>query len=273
MRIINKLLIFLILIILSNTAYSVTKEDINLEIGESIVIGGRNFTLITIASNNKMIMKIDNEKYFLSSIEAEHFDGIHIYPGLYYEKTRFMNESIDMNISMNYTCGNDKCETSWETTENCCIDCNCSANDTCYEKRCVKSEFIRCYRDAECKDEDECTEDYCSDFPKLCYNDKITECKHGDGCCPANCTAINDEDCYIEKPKCKTDDDCDDNNLSTIDKCSKITNWCSHELNKTKESETKEEVEVESEITGKTVAVIEKKSFFRILLDWLRGLF
>ena len=273
MRIINKLVIFLILIILSSAVYSVTKENINFEIGESIVIGGRNFTLITIGSNDKMLMKIDNEKHFISTIEPAHINGINIYPGLYYEETRFMNESIDMNISMNYTCGNDRCETSWETTENCCIDCNCSANYTCYEKKCVKSEFLQCYRDVECEDEDECTEDYCSDFPKLCYNEQITECKHGDNCCPINCTAVEDEDCYIEKPKCSTDADCDDDNLSTIDKCSKVTSWCSHELNETKESEAKKEVEAGNEITGKTIEVAEKKGFFRGLLDWLKGLF
>jgi hypothetical protein len=262
----NKLGIFLFLIIIPAVC-SVTKEDINLEAGESIVVGGRNFTLVFIGSNNMMLMKIDNKEHILSTNKTEYINGIYIYPGDYYEETRWHNKSIDLNISMNYTCGNSRCETSWENSENCCIDCNCSANYTCYEKKCVKSEFIQCYRDSDCKDENECTKDYCAEFPKRCYHDKIIECRHGDGCCPLNCTAIDDEDCYVEKPKCKTDADCNDDNANTIDKCSKMTSWCFYTLN-----ETKEKVEVD-EITGKTVIAVENKGLFRKLLDWFRELF
>ncbi|MBW2984344.1 hypothetical protein KY361_04470 [Candidatus Woesearchaeota archaeon] len=267
-----KRLLFLILIMLSVPAYSVTKENINLELWESIVVGGRNFTLVGISAyKDTVMMTIDDEKHAVSTNRTESINGIHISVGWVYKTTRWRNGFAELNISMNYTCGNGKCESRWENHENCCIDCNCSGNYTCYNKKCVKSEFIQCYRNAECRDEYPCTEDYCSGFPKLCYHREITECRHGDGCCPSNCTAVEDEDCYVEKLKCKTDADCDDNNVSTIDKCSKITNWCSHVLN-----ETKGEVEEEN-ITNITVETpkpaVEKKSFLKKLLDWLKGLF
>ncbi len=266
MRIIN---LTLFLIILSASVYSVTKENINLESGESIIVGGRNFTLVAIAADDRMLIAIDGEKHTLSTIKTGHVNGIYIYPEHVYEQKTWRNASIDLNISMNYTCGNGRCENRWENPENCCMDCNCSGNYTCYRKRCFKSEFIQCYRDAECRDDDPCTEDICTDFPRLCYHRKITECSHGDGCCPGNCTVVEDEDCYVEKPKCKIDADCDDNNTGTINKCSKITNWCYYVL-----SEVEEEAEKKVEIKNITVEklIVEKKSFLRRLLDWL-GLF
>ena len=66
------LTLIIFIIILSVPAYSVTKENINLEVGKSVVIGGRNFTLVSISNNDKMLIEIDDEKYVLSSIETEY---------------------------------------------------------------------------------------------------------------------------------------------------------------------------------------------------------
>ena len=266
------LTLIIFIIILSVPAYSVTKENINLEVGKSVVIGGRNFTLVSISNNDKMLIEIDDEKYVLSSIETEYVNGIYIYPINIYSGTASKNPSIDVNISMNYSCGNNKCETPWENSENCCIDCSCSANYTCYNKKCFESTLIQCYKDAECKDNDSCTEDYCQDFPKICKHRNITECRHGDGCCPENCTADEDEDCSVEKPKCKTNADCDDSNASTIDKCSEITNWCYHVPNETKE-EKEEALEIEENVTIEKSEVKKEKSFFQKLIEWIKGLF
>jgi hypothetical protein len=266
----KKLIIFLFLMLLSASAYAVTKEDITLKVGESIVVGGRNFTLVSIGSNDQMLMTIDGEKHILSTIEEEYFDGIYIYPEFVYGIESSLGKALDLNISMNYTCGNGQCEAPWEDSDNCCIDCNCSANYTCYNKKCFKSELIQCYKDSDCKDNDSCTRDYCDSFPLICRHDEITECEHGDGCCPLDCTDADDEDCYVEKPTCETDADCDDNNSSTIDKCSKITNWCYYEADET------EEETVEEEITGDIIAeepIIEKKGLFSRIWGFFKGIF
>ncbi|MBW2965945.1 hypothetical protein KY342_02460 [Candidatus Woesearchaeota archaeon] len=271
------LILLLILMILPKLVFSETKNNLNLEVGESIIIGGKNFTLVTIGSNNKMLFKIDNEKYFISTIEPENFEGLHFSPGIYYEWTNFRDESIEINISIDYTCGNDECESPLENSRNCCADCNCSNSYVCYEKSCVKSEDLKCYNDEKCEDEDPCTKDYCSDFPKLCYNEKITECIHNDSCCPNSCNTTEDEDCQSEKPICKLDIECNDNNISTIDRCNSTSKLCFYELNSTVENnsitENKTTEVEENQITGKIVEKIEKRSFFRELWEWTIELF
>ena len=66
-----------------------------MDIGKSITIGGKNLTLLAIGTNNKMIIQLDDKKYFFSTIELDYNEGLHINPGYYYERTRSTNESID----------------------------------------------------------------------------------------------------------------------------------------------------------------------------------
>ncbi len=51
---------------------------------------------------------------------------------------------------------------------------------------------------ADCGDNDECTMDRVEGAGTclaLCFNEPITDCVHGDGCCPAGCGPSNDADC------------------------------------------------------------------------------
>jgi hypothetical protein len=79
-----------------------------------------------------------------------------------------------------------------------------------------------CDIDNDCSDSNNCSINLCNGYPRKCdYDDStvnITNCMHGDGCCPGKCTYRTDSDCS-EYP-CLDDSFCDDNNASTNDTCS-----------------------------------------------------
>lgn len=57
---------------------------------------------------------------------------------------------------------------------------------------------VACYSNADCNDWIECTVDSCKNAGTeraFCDNAAITFCQDNDGCCPAGCSEINDNDC------------------------------------------------------------------------------
>ena len=64
---------------------------------------------------------------------------------------------------------------------------------------------------------------------------------------------------------CKTDEDCDDNNKCTIDRC--VNKDCKYEVKEDCEEEKKEVKEENGE------EVVGKEGFFRRLFGWLFNLF
>ena len=60
-------------------------------------------------------------------------------------------------------------------------------------------------KDADCFDDDPCTEDKCLNpgtANARCVHRPILVCAHNDGCCPPGCSYLNDNDC---KPECGND--------------------------------------------------------------------
>jgi|GEM_PF-1854748 len=224
------LFLSIILLIISSAAHDSAALSTILEKDESVVVGGRNFTLLSVSSE-KMLMSIDGEQKILSVTEQENCGDIHIIVGLIYWPNKWRNLSIEINITTDFTCGDKICDSAHgESSFNCCRDCNCTAGYTCYNRKCVKSDLIQCYTDEECADSDPCTIDYCSDFPKYCRHDAVTQCKDIDGCCPANCSKDNDWDCTVSLV-CLIDEGCDDNNKTTIDRCYKEKELCYYTIN------------------------------------------
>jgi len=88
-----------------------------------------------------------------------------------------------------------------------------------------------CKSNAECNDNKPETKDECTGSPKKCVNGAVTGCISGDALCPQGCNAISDSDCKNLPPEaetCKTDSDCDDDSLETIDSCVGEPLHCSH---------------------------------------------
>ncbi len=57
---------------------------------------------------------------------------------------------------------------------------------------------IACYSNSQCNDNVACTIDSCKNSGQsisFCSNRPIDFCKNDDGCCPAGCEKINDNDC------------------------------------------------------------------------------
>ena len=87
-----------------------------------------------------------------------------------------------------------------------CSECCANLSD-CFVPECIIN--------SDCNDSDSCTKDICSGG--LCSNPQITTCENNDGCCPPNCTSINDNDCV---PECTTNSECADGDSCTKDICS-----------------------------------------------------
>jgi len=94
----------------------------------------------------------------------------------------------------------------------------CRDNDGCCpQARCTAE------NDNDCKKTSEPVNDSLIDNSSL-INKTIVECVSGDDYCPQNCTFKEDNDCN----ECSTDEECNDNNICTIDICSGTPTRCSN---------------------------------------------
>ncbi len=112
----------------------------------------------------------------------------------------------------------------------------CVAVDNCCPAQCdYKSDSDcevppppECTTDSDCDDWDRATKDKCVIGTKnKCTHELITECSSGDAFCPSGCNYATDTDC--ETAECTADANCNDNDLSTVDKCSGVPAICTHE--------------------------------------------
>ncbi len=113
----------------------------------------------------------------------------------------------------------------------------CIAGDNCCPTQCsYKSDSDcevpppqECITDSDCDDWDRATKDKCVIGTKnKCTHELITECSSGDAYCPSGCNYDNDSDCE-RTDECTTDANCNDNDLSTVDKCAGAPAVCTHE--------------------------------------------
>lgn len=165
--------IFLAIILILSTAfvsadsYQKTTERVMLEEGQSIEFNGKRLTLLNLDfENERAIICVNGERTILGM-----------------RKTKTINEAILelKKVTMN------KAEIRiW-------INCpSCECDESCDNSVC----FNECYKDEDCDDGNDLTEDECYGIPKSCHNKKVKECV--------------------------TDEDCDDMEECTTDKCSEI---------------------------------------------------
>jgi len=102
----------------------------------------------------------------------------------------------DCEISLKAVCGNKVCESPFENSSNCCIDCGCSKGYVCKNNQCI---------------EDRCGNSICESFPP--YNENFGNCpkdcpsgskdnycdKRADNICDPDCMQEGDIDCI--KPR------------------------------------------------------------------------
>ena len=62
----------------------------------------------------------------------------------------------------------------------------------------IVSEGVACFSNENCDDNIACTIDSCKNAGEdlaFCVNRPVDFCRSDDGCCPAGCGAVNDNDC------------------------------------------------------------------------------
>ncbi|MCD4740777.1 BNR-4 repeat-containing protein [archaeon] len=122
------------------------------------------------------------------------------------------------------------------TGNECSTNVDCDDDDDCTEDICSEtlktcshtqipdcSSADQCQTSNDCHDNNSCTEDVCAGTPKHCSNVLITSCLDNDMCCPTGCTG-QDNDCPLLE--CSIDENCDDQQPCTIDKCTQ--GYCYH---------------------------------------------
>ncbi len=210
-------------ILLTGTALAINQERL-LEEGQNISINGKGITLKTVDVDKVVVIVDWIEKEVYSS---EYVSGVTI--GLI--STNVKTNKAWLNISINFSCGNNSCDSDEERMY-CCKDCGCSAinqsNYECMDNLCVNPEWNKCKIDADCNDDNSCTVDSCAGVPRSCKHDYINECASNDDCCPAKCDYNSDIDCPlpVAPPECTGNEECRDNNPCTIDFCNSS---CFHE--------------------------------------------
>jgi hypothetical protein len=200
---------------------------------EPVTINGKVFELSGMGEND-VYVKIDGKTSKVSQDELRLVNGVWmqaLFINMPYDNNPL---TVEMTISMDYTCGNKICEKDkGETSDICCTDCNCTVNNTCVTNRCILSSLNKCLIDIQCDDKDACTSDTCTGFPLKCAHSKVTECVTGDGCCPEECNktvdyVTNDWEC-LPTPTCMRDANCTDDDESTVDICDSRTKTCRFE--------------------------------------------
>jgi len=184
-----KKIIFLIIFLLFIPAiYAPSKNNVELFINDPFVLGGKTITLISL-TDEKILLDIDGSKNIIKSFGATEKEGISFrIVSIFLDEER-INSYVKFNISMDYTCGNNKCEED-ENKDICCKDCGCDNGSICFKNICIEG---NCGENKQCDDGNSCTVDKCLD--NYCINEPITECKNKDKCCPEGCSYYNDKDC------------------------------------------------------------------------------
>jgi len=268
----KKVIPFIIFLLIIPIIYAPSKNNVELFINENVVVGGKTITFLSL-TKDKILLDIDGSKKIISSSEPSRADGIS-----FTVVETFLDEEIEhiyikLNISMSYTCGNNKCE-ALEDERICCKDCGCRNNETevCVNNQCI---LIECKIDEECKDNNSCTIDKCEDYK--CVNEPITSCKNNDGCCPTNCTYSNDNDCssptkICEENEVKNNMYCKNNEWNPQkqlnQQCTKNYECLSNFCKNNKCSEIEKQLEQDPLLPSP-----ERKTIFQKILDFIVSLF
>ncbi|MFH1331794.1 MAG: hypothetical protein ABIH63_00735 [archaeon] len=225
----RRYILLILIIIFSSVIYAETKTAEKLNIGSQETVYGKTLTILDAAADGSVKVEVDGKKGVITYGDySTEINGMRLLITNYtYIDETFVQ--ITMEITVEASCGDGVCNTNLsETNESCCTDCGCTTG-TCISNVCRIAE---CDEDKECDDNNKCTTDTCN-VEKKCEHTQLTECKSDDGCCPEGCNNENDNDCeaQIEQPQgeCQNDQDCEDNNACTTDKCEGEPKACTHE--------------------------------------------
>jgi len=190
------LVIILILVVsfVSARSYPPDTDRFDLEEGQSAQLNGKKITLMNLDyDNERVIVCVNGEKTILSQSRTKTING-----AILDLRQVYLNRA---EIKM------------W-------VDCpNCECDESCDNSVC----FDECFRDRDCDDGNDLTEDKCSGDPKRCHSEKTKECT--------------------------IDYHCDDGDICTIDKCSEVLGKC---INTEKNNCLEQEIS-KSKITSATV--------------------
>lgn len=210
------LTIFFILLLGSTIVLgSIYNKKYEIVKGKSVFLEGKNISVASISKDTSVLFEVDGTRDKIKNGETKTVSGVLLSVLDVYDL-----ESVSVNITINFTCGNNICE-PLETSKICCTDCNCTSGFTCSLNRCLDSSKTTCATNKDCDDKNKCTNDICSDLTKTCINDPVRKCSDNDTCCPYGCTKSTDNDCKIGS--CSNNNDCDDKNKCTEDKCTSGT--------------------------------------------------
>jgi len=247
----KNVIILLLFILLLQNAYSVTLKK-----GEATNVSSKEIKIIGI-QENKIVVSVDGVKNIVELNEEKEINNLKInLISIFYVDDEDSTATIE--IGLTYSCGDGKCDSE---EKDCCSDCGCSIGK-CISDKCVVPE---CEKDIDCDDENNLTEDSCTEYS--CEHNKA-KCKKDYDCNDFNIDT--DDKCSNGKCKntlnyiCKTDKDCDDNDPCTINSC--VNKDC-------KKEEVKDCKEAKKVENNEEVSQEAKKGFFNKLVIWFAGLF
>lgn len=186
--------LIILVLLMSVLTVSATTEKIDLKVGESFTIRGRNVMVLALnEEDDKVVVCVNNQKAIISEegrvgevrIKILNIveDGFN--PEDSYARLELENDCRD--CVCNGDCDNSQCIIEREecSSDNDCDDNDEGTSDKCEgnPKKCVYRDIEviledvdACSIDIQCDDENECTADTCQGEPKVCHNLGIEGC-------------------------------------------------------------------------------------------------
>jgi hypothetical protein len=258
----RKLLFILLLLPTSLAAAEyIAYDQVTIGEGESVILAGRNITLLDVFSNTQIRVGVDEAWRIMNINETKSIDKVNITVNatLYVSDNKVNYATVLIHVLQRLECNVDiDCDDQIDSTIDTCITSidkcthetilSCTDNDGYCPSFCSRdsdSDCViqdTCELDKECDDDDPGTKDTCDgsyNQRDLCRHTPITECKSGDYFCPLGCKnepslfgTLHDSDCSVNNT-CLQHSDCIDNNEATIDLCSgdgTVVRVCTNEL-------------------------------------------
>tara|TARA_Y100000034_G_C6909875_1_gene423954 strand:+ start:11604 stop:12758 length:1155 start_codon:yes stop_codon:yes gene_type:complete len=257
----KKLLLLLLILPTVFAAQYIASEQITLEEGESIVMAGRNITLLDVLSETEIRVGVEDNWKLLSLNETKSIDKVNITVNatLYVSEKKTNYATLLIHILQRIECTTDlDCDDQLKSTIDSCMEninkcthetiVTCTDNDGYCPEFCSKYTDYdcvlqdKCELDSECDDNNPGTEDSCEGSygeQSVCKYEPITDCKSGDDFCPLDCKneqnlfgTVHDADCSVNNT-CLNHLDCKDDDEATIDLCAgdgTVGRSCTNEL-------------------------------------------
>jgi len=257
----KKVLLLLLILPAVFAAQYIASDKVTLAEGESVVMAGRNITLLEVFSETQIRVDVDNAWKVIKINETKVVNKVNITVNatLYGSGQKMSYASLVIHVLQRSECQIDlDCDDQLKSTIDYCMDAinkcvhetivTCTDSDGYCPEFCNKNTDYdcvlqdKCELDRECDDDNPGTKDTCDGSygqQANCRHEPITECKSGDKFCPLNCKndqklygTLHDADCSITNT-CVSHTDCKDDDEATIDLCAgdgTIERSCVNEL-------------------------------------------